>query len=417
MVAGRFTMNPQNATRSKAVLLAALFFGATCSECAVAGAEAGAAADSPLSGQILTAHLEYQPVNFTFVNWGVPTVAQSAAFKKEPVFSGGKIIRGTFQFSGNASNWIAFAWDRNAGKLYLDLNRNLDLTDDPAGVFVRQGNFAGNYQSFTGIHLPFETPTGHRQMLVDLTLSDYGAQPGCTAAIRSLWQGKITLQGEDWQVGITENPFERSGSAEASHLLLRRWEARNKPFSAYTDSMEVFPFSRRLFVQSHAYQLDYTNESKGDDTRMKLQFTEQQPALGELKISGDFVQHVILDGGPYLVLIDKPETVVRVPVGSYNQPKVWLKKGGTEAYRNSNPMQQGRRFAIDEKKPALLAAGGPLTNSVTVTRHGQYLNLGYQLIGAGGEGYQLTGQDRTKPPEFAIYKGDRKIASGKFEFG
>ena len=417
MVAGRFTMNPQHVTRSKAVLLAALFFGATFGGYALAGAEAGAAAASPQSGQILTVYLEYQPVNYTFVNWGVPTVTRPASFKKEPAFSGGKINRGTFQFSGNASNWIAFAWDRNAGKLYLDLNRNLDLTDDPAGVFVRQSNYGGNYQSFTNIHLPFETPTGHRQMLVDLNLSDYGTRLGCAAAIRSLWQGKIALQGEEWQVGITENPFERSGSAEASHLLLRPWEARNKPFSAYADSMEVFPFSRRLFVQNRAYQLDYTNESSGDSSRMKLQFTEQQPALGELKITGDFVQNVILDGGPYLVVINSPETVVRVPVGSYNLPKVWLKKGGTEASRNSSPIQQGKRIAIDEKKPAMLAAGGPLTNSVTVTRHGQYLYLSYQLTGADGEGYQLTGQDRTRPPEFAIYKGDRKIASGKFEFG
>jgi hypothetical protein len=26
-------------------------------------------------------------------------------------------------------------------------------------------------------------------------------------------------------------------------------------------------------------------------------------------------------------------------------------------------------------------------------------------------------QDRSHPPEFTIYQGDKKIASGKFEFG
>jgi hypothetical protein len=43
--------------------------------------------------------------------------------------------------------------------------------------------------------------------------------------------------------------------------------------------------------------------------------------------------------------------------------------------------------------------------------------MAYQLVGAGGEAYQLANQDRSHPPEFAVFKGDKKIASGKFEFG
>jgi hypothetical protein len=72
---------------------------------------------------------------------------------------------------------------------------------------------------------------------------------------------------------------------------------------------------------------------------------------------------------------------------------------------------------VDGKTPAVLDAGGPLTNSVTASRHGQDLRLDYRLVGAGGETYQLVKQDRSQPPEFAIYRGDKRIASGKFEFG
>ena len=67
-------------------------------------------------------------------------------------------------------------------------------------------------------------------------------------------------------------------------------------------------------------------------------------------------------------------------------------------------------------KPAVLTAGGPLTNSVSVSRRGRYLALNYQLVGAGGP-YQLVNQDRSHPPEFTVYQGDKKVASGKFEFG
>jgi hypothetical protein len=49
-------------------------------------------------------------------------------------------------------------------------------------------------------------------------------------------------------------------------------------------------------------------------------------------------------------------------------------------------------------------------------RRGTYLALNYRLTGVGG-GYQLVNQDRSHPPEFTVYQGDKKIASGKFEFG
>jgi hypothetical protein len=59
--------------------------------------------------------------------------------------------------------------------------------------------------------------------------------------------------------------------------------------------------------------------------------------------------------------------------------------------------------------------GGPLTNCVTVSRHGRALNLSYQCVGAGSETYQLLGARRE--PEFAAYRAGKQIASGKFQFG
>jgi hypothetical protein len=73
-------------------------------------------------------------------------------------------------------------------------------------------------------------------------------------------------------------------------------------------------------------------------------------------------------------------------------------------------------MTINEGKSAVLTAGGPLTNSVSINRQGRKLSLNYQLVGAGGA-YQMVGQDRSHPPEFAVYQGDKKVSSGKFEFG
>jgi hypothetical protein len=72
---------------------------------------------------------------------------------------------------------------------------------------------------------------------------------------------------------------------------------------------------------------------------------------------------------------------------------------------------------VSGQTPATLDIGGPLTNSVAVARHGSDLTLNYQLLGAGGQRYQLASVNRQHPPEFAIFHGGKKIASGDFEFG
>ena len=48
--------------------------------------------------------------------------------------------------------------------------------------------------------------------------------------------------------------------------------------------------------------------------------------------------------------------------------------------------------------------------------HGVATTMLYRLTGAGGP-YQMVNEDRSHPPEFTIYQGDKKIGAGKFEFG
>ena len=368
------------------------------------------------AGQVVTASLDYREVEYPFVNWSVAVTTRVLAFKKEPAFSAGKVTRGTLQLSGAASNEVAFAWDRSAGKLYLDLNRNLDLTDDTGGVFSCQGGSRqNNYQTFRQIHLPCNAVAGGHPMLVDLTFSDFGGL-NCTAAGRAFWQGKATLQGEEWQVGLLWPPGEQRGLSESRNLLLRPWSERNKSFNLYGGSLAAVPFSQMLFLGNHAYQLQCTNEAQGDGAKVRLQFTEQKPSLGELKITGDFVQRATLEGGLYLLVLDKPEATVKVPVGRYGAAKVWLKKGATEAYLDGRAQAAAGRITISEKAPVMLTVGGPLTNSVAVGRRGRNLSLSYELVGAGGA-YQMVNEDRSNPPEFTVYQGDKKLAAGKFQFG
>jgi hypothetical protein len=225
------------------------------------------------------------------------------------------------------------------------------------------------------------------------------------------------LQGQDWQAAIIPNASNQSNSFENGQLLLRPWDKRSQPFSADDGSLATVPFSRKLFLDGHAYQLDLVARPQDGEARPALQFTEQSAAVGELKITGKFIQRLVLSGGPQLVVLDQPAASVQIPTGSYIHPDIRLKQNGAEAFCKPGQTQIRWRFSVDDKTPAVLNVGGPLTNSVTASRHGRDLRLDYRLVGAGGETYQLANQNRSQPPEFAAFKGDRKIASGKFEFG
>jgi hypothetical protein len=403
-------------TRPGVVFLGAFLFGANCMVNAAPGGEAAAAANlQPQQVQII--QLEYGEAGYGVINESLPVVTRSIPFSKEPALTGNKVIRGAFQPGGGESNSIAFAWDRIAGKLYLDLNRNQDLTDDPAGVFSALTARTVYYQTFTNIHLLFNTATGRCRMLADITFYDYGSRTTCSLALRSFWQGKATLQGQDWQAGIIPNLSNPSNSFENDRLLLRPWSKRNQPFSADDGLLATVPFSRKLFFDGRAYQLDLAAKPQDGEAKFALQFTEQSAALGELKIAGKFIQRLVLSGGPQLVVLDQPGASVKIPTGSYNQCNILLEQNGARAFDNFSQSQAGRRISVDGKSPAVLNAGGPLTNSVVVSRHGQDLRLDYRLVGADGETYQLANQNRSQSPEFAVYQGDRKIASGKFAYG
>ena len=89
-------------------------------------------------GQAVTVDLAYREVGYSFVDWNVSMTTRSGAFQKEPKLSPTKVIRGSLRL-GSRDQETGFAWDQAAGKLYLDLNRNQDLTDDPGGVFSSRG--------------------------------------------------------------------------------------------------------------------------------------------------------------------------------------------------------------------------------------------------------------------------------------
>jgi hypothetical protein len=382
------------------------------------GAAEGGAGGSPALSAT-SAALEYQETEYSVNNWGVSLGTQSKPFQKEPAGLTGKIYRGTLNFSADTSNAIAFLWARDARKLYLDLGGSQDLTADPAGVFTAEAAAGGNFQNFKHVHLVLKTPFGKCRAQVNLNFYDYGQASGpvCNLEQHYFWQGKMNLQGRDWQVGIVQNGQAPAGALSNGQLLLRPWENRNQPFSVTDQLLASVPLTRKVFVDGHAYQVDWSGPAENGEARPVLRFTEQTATLGELKITGQYIGRLVLTSKAYVVVLDEPTGTVKVPTGYYGLVEVRLEKGGTLAYRDTSSGQIGRQIAVDDKTPAVLNVGGPLTNSIIAQRHGQELAMNYKVVGAGGEIYQMPGQDRSKPPKFAVYSGEKQIGSGGFEYG
>ena len=417
------------------------------------------------AGNVTAVPLQYQETSFQFLFRHVPVERRLVPFPKEPTLAHGPVVRGVLKFGGNPSNAIPFVWEGGAKKLHLDLNRNQDLTDDPAGVISATALFSAGpsfiHQLFTNVPLSFPATSAGAPMLVDLELgTDLVRQPGellFTASLRSYWQGKVTREGHNWQVGLMQNLSDQPGSFQRGELLLRPWEERNKRFIASCEvpmdtlalawtgknwmvrASDAFAFSPKVFFGGHACQLDWSAEPRGREESLALRLTEQQTALGELRITGSSIQRLVLTGGPYVIVLAQPPGSVKVPPGRYQPYRVWLQQGKAEAYFNYGLPQSGKANVVEEitgsqmpvlgppppdqavvvdaGRIAVLAVGGPLTNSVSAAHRGRNLLLSYRLIGAGGGEYWLeAGRDR-KPPQVTIRQTGKRIGSGQFEFG
>ncbi len=393
-----------------------------------AGARAGAAERSAGSNQ--TVYLEYHELGSRISGWRLNLTPRAEPFKQEPNWGGRHICRGTINsaFSGvekpgappgHTIN-LPFAWDYLQGKLYLDLNRNGDLTDDPVhSIKPDAGDYF--YQTFTNLHLAFAGDAQSHRVLVDIALYAHKGKSisGGNLTWRSFWQGKAVLQGRECQVGLVEHPNHLGSTAEGS-LLLRPWEQREKSFSLEDGLLTGLQYCTNLFACGQAYRLTCAY-LPGDIPKFKLELSEQQAELGEVEFTGKFIQRVFLREHqakvPYSVVLDRPEPKVSIPVGTYNKYRLALKEKDTEAVCGYRDWLNPKPVTITASNLTILNMGGPLTNWVTVEQRGRTLAFDYELRGAGGR-YRLAGPvDRSKPPQLAIHQNGKPVGAGKLEYG
>ncbi|MBI2434839.1 MAG: hypothetical protein HYV26_18440 [Candidatus Hydrogenedentes bacterium] len=118
-------------------------------------------------------------------------------FKKTPDFQGPPTC-GAIPLNESVSEFVGFAWDKAANLLYVDENRNLDLTDEPGVVYKSEFN-TGN---FTGVRFSVQHGELNISYVVDLRLSEPWF---CMAVVRSGWKGRVEVNGTPYEVLLADN--------------------------------------------------------------------------------------------------------------------------------------------------------------------------------------------------------------------
>jgi len=364
-------------------------------------------------------YLQYKEVEFSPLNITVKIKNKDIKFIKEPKFKGKTLLKGLLTIGKLEKNFIPFVWDKSDKKLYLDLNHNLDLTDDSNGVFSGEDTYGT--QIFSSIHIPMDLDGTQINNLVDIKFLYYidKSNEGCVFNIYSIWDSEIELQEKKWHLAVVDN---LDGILDSKDIfVIRPIEDHDKPFQ-YDYSTDNFHILNNFFFNEQAYNLLFEFEEIEKIIRLKSIFTETTPPLGQLKLTGSLIKRLYLNGD-YRVILNSPNPIVNIPIGNYKREIVLLQNGDSPIQASGNFQEE---ITITKEKPSILEIGGPLQNSVSVdsrnyyssvNHYNNYLNINYLLVGVGNKKYDLINQDREKPPHLTIYSNNKMILSRDFEYG
>ncbi len=323
------------------------------------------------------------------------------AFKNEPDYVGSTVYRHAFRLGADPDAFIGVAYDAAADTLYIDRNRNLDLTDDGPGI-TGDGSGWDGYSRFSNVLVEMDHDGVTTPYYLDFTIiSNYYF----SAEVRSGWQGDIEVAGQLCSIGISDNMdgvFDGNDRFRMDHV--RHREARLP-----AGRVDETPLPRWLYFEDHSYHFEAVLREEDGETVVAVTLSPIEDPLMDLAFEGQFVSRLLLreeDSNNY-GLVEWPVAAMRIPQGRYTPYRVDL----LDSF-SGYPRDTARVDIVDG---TLLKTGGPLRHDIAIARSGAQLNMHYALRGVDGTEYSADHQH--EPPGVAIYQGGRLLASGNFEYG
>ena len=264
-------------------------------------------------------NLEYKPNGFS-LDVSVDIWKQDMRFEKEPEFGQRHIVRGLLLAGTEEKYHIGFAWDRAEGKLYLDLNRNRDLTDEPKGIF--EADNSRPHQHFGEIPVKLQMASSILPYVINIGFHLYNQnRPYGYISIVSGFQAEIELNGKKWLLKVADNMDGKI--TQSDRIVLIPVEANIGLGYKQLSS----PVPETVFFDGHNYNISFEFQHRETTPLLQANFVETDSSMGELLLEGKFIKRLVLEAGSSLVLFDSPEAIVSIPAGNYHWRNIFLDVG------------------------------------------------------------------------------------------
>jgi hypothetical protein len=343
----------------------------------------------------------------------IPQVWIEPDFVREPTYEGREIIRGALPLGSSRADYMGFAWDTRNSLLWLDLNRNMDLTDDNDNR-RRSPHEKRSYQIFSNIWI--QSSASGTPIVYDITVGlNSRGRTLQLLDICSGWEGDVTLSGTVWRVRIVDNMDGVIGDGD-KFFIGRRDDAFWEKSINYDQSGIPVPGVLSLDGVSYRITGDFVTNDRG--TMLLFGLTPTDMPSGTIDIDGYGIRRLVLsgtrNGETVVALYENPGKTVAAPAVSFDTETVMI-DGDKLGFLKSGISQP---LTVPSGGRTALAIGCPLKNLVLISRNGPFLMFNYRLTGGGGELYP----QRVQPygihtPTFSIYRNDRKIGTGTFRPG
>lgn len=361
---------------------------------------------APDSLQAETFSLEYR-TNKNWSSFSLPLGKIEVRFQKEPEYVGEQVVRGVLYVAPGKKEYIGFACDQEGKKLYLDLNRNLDLTDDPAGVHESAGEDWGH--SFENVAIPIEQGGRRRDLVVDLTI--YGERYG-RYSVKSSWENEAIRIGDGlWRVAVVDNG---DGVIDRQDSLYLEPAGKNRNQADAEAQVDVQALAS-LTLDGAPFGLSYELSEDGKTLALSVEPGEEK--LLEVELAGEGIERLVLQDRKSVAVFLRPSSVIRLPAGRYRADvRVRTGEGKHAFWWDSSSVS----FQLQEgRTPEPWVVGGPITSQLTCENAGDRLVFNQAATGAGGEKYSMASSSggTLGQPKLRVKKDGEVIHVGNFEYG
>lgn len=340
-------------------------------------------------------------------SFSLPLRDTEVRFDKEPAYAGEQVARSVLHVAPGKKEYVGFACDLEGQKLYVDLNRNLDLTDDPDGV--HESRSSGRSHEFENVVIPVQQGDRRRELVVDFQF--YGESWG-RYSVKSSWEGEgIAIGEKTWRVAVVDNG---DGVIDRHDTLFLAPMGEGGGPDDREDPLEV-QAPATLTLDGASFKLSYEVAADGKSLALAVE-PGTQPLL-DVVLSGEGIERLVMQDPKSAAIFFKPSAVIRLPAGRYRagvrvrtgegEKSIWW-----EARNVEFPLQDGR-----ERKPWVV--GGPIASKLTCKKAGDRLVFDQATKGAGGETYSLAGSSggALGKPKLRVKKDGEVIHVGNFEYG